>query len=177
MFFLEKFIWKHRMQLWKPRRSLLDGKLKKFSSKSEGDKKTTIFSKFFFLKMALCIIECSVDSATSFFWQKVENYFLIVQNCLKKWKFLLEKYFASKCSSRVREIGWRSGNLAEFFLIKSWICFCSMYKYVSKTELFSKRDFFCFKLFLWKSRIQLRQFQPIFFGRIQKKSSLNIRNW
>ena len=143
VFFLENFIWKHRMQLWKPHRSLVDGKLKNFSSESEGDGRPQLFQKLFFsLKNCPMYNRMQCWQPYEFFWQKVENYFLNVQNCLKKSKLFPEKNFASKCSSRDREIGWRSGNLAEFFLTKSWNVFAQGLYMFRKLNCFQKEIFF-----------------------------------
>ena len=154
MFFLENFIWKHRMQLWKPRKSLVDGKLKKISSKSEIDGRPQLFQKLFFLKNGPKYNRMQCWQPKEFFWQTVENYFLNVQNCLKKSKLFPEKNFASKCSSRDREIGWRSGNLAEFFLTKSWSFFAQYTKMFQKLNCFQKEIFFA-------SNVPLEELNPV----------------
>ena len=73
---------------------------------------------------------------------------------MKKSKLFPEKNFASKCSSRDREIGWRSGNLAEFFLTKSWSFFAQYTNMFQKLNCFQKEIFFA-------SNVPLEELNPV----------------
>ena len=113
--FFENFLWKHKMQLWRTPKKLLDKKLTLFSSKSNSDKKTIFLSKnFLSLHWSHRHVDCGFDSLIEVFLVKCQKF---LTQSPKRWKNLdsfSEKCFSSKCFWWNIESSF--GNPAEFVL-------------------------------------------------------------
>ena len=97
LFFCEKVLWKQKMQLWRPRKTLVSRRLKIFWTKSDCHKKTKFLSKNFFSTLV-------PQTRNLRFWQP-QRCFLGVRpkdshsksEKKKKLYCFSEKCFSSKC--------------------------------------------------------------------------------